>query len=47
MMSKWYIKAILILLVIITVYLVVKSFREGFEEGRRMRELEISNQKMK
>lgn len=45
-MSKWYLKTILIVLVIITIYLVVKSFREGFEEGRRMKELEIKKRKM-
>ena len=33
LMSKWYLKTILIVLVIITIYLVVKSYREGFEEG--------------
>ena len=47
MMSKWYIKAIFIVLGLVTLFLVIKSFREGFEEGVRMKELEIEKQKMK
>ena len=47
MMSKWYVKAIFIVLGLVTLFLVIKSFREGFEEGVRMKELEIEKQKMK
>ena len=47
MMSKWYVKAIFIVAGLITLFLIIKSFREGFEEGVRMKELEIQKQNIK
>ena len=32
--SRWYVKLTLLILCLFTAYLMVKSFKQGFEEGR-------------
>jgi hypothetical protein len=38
LISRWYIKLTLLLLIIAVAYLVVKSFNTGKEEGKQMRQ---------
>jgi hypothetical protein len=42
LMSRWYVKLTLVVLIIATVYLVIKSFNTGREEGKQKAQQEAA-----